>query len=172
MRRHSCVLINLTARKSSILSNLLDILLKFLFPVCSIVCEYLYLKKPIDPSIIAKWFVFWGMGIFFLTTGLLQLIKPEYMMQQFNPGTRPINPESSRSTGILFIAVGILAAITLYNIQNLKPASIIALVYFGMGSISNFSVKPGFHINAVRLITDLLLFSSSLLFLFYSIFST
>ncbi len=156
--------------EASRLFYVIDFTLKLLFPLCSVICEYMITATPVDPDLIAKWFIFWGLGICFLVKGIIQLAIPRFAAFNSNHLTKSKNNEIVKQLGILNISIGALGVFSLFNEQARQTAAFTAVVYSGLTTLWHFFRKADPVYEIISLATDLLLFSTSLLFfVFYSI---
>ncbi len=150
---------------------LFDLSLKIVLPICSIIWEHLQHSTVINPVLIAKWFIFWGMGIYFCIMGIAQMLRPAFAAKLLFLSKTPGFSELIIQLGIINISIGVLAILSLLDVHALKLAASVAIAYFGLSTLLSFFRKRDIRFDTFRLITDLLLFSTSLLFLFFSLFA-
>ncbi len=148
----------------------IDFVLKLLFPLCSVVGEYMIAATAIDPGLIAKWFIFWGLGICLLVKGVVQLTIPRFAAFYSYHSINLKNREIVKQLGILNISIGALGVFSLFNEQAQQTAAFTAVIYFGLTTLWHFFRKADPAYEIISLVTDLLLFSTSLLFLFFTVF--
>ncbi len=141
-------------------------------PLCSIIIELIYKKDSPDPGLIGKWFIFWGLGVYLLASGIVHMVRPLADLNRFYGSKDQVARGMVRKLGIAKITMGVAGILSLFNGQLLEITALMTVVYFGMTTLWYFLRKADPAYEAFTLVSDLMLFSTSLLFLFSTVFST
>jgi hypothetical protein len=128
-----------------------------LLPVICILIDYYSDRKKEKLFLIAKWVLFWSVGIRSFTAGLVQLLNPSYTAEVIFHLSGSEFYIFIRELGVANIAIG-LAAIISYKLNNWRvPVAFISLIFnlfLSINHIINF--QAGFN-QAVSLTGDLLI---------------
>jgi hypothetical protein len=144
-------------------------LLMFVFPIISIVIEVLVNKNHAALiELVGKWFIFWGVGIRFLTVGIRQIFKPELTAE----GIFGIKDKKSlilvQELGFATFSIGVLATLTIFNQSWLLPTSIVGGLFFGLAGIRHIFKKRNFEEN-IATYSDLFIFLVMLIYFVWQI---
>ena len=134
---------------------LIVFLFMFFLPILSIGIEHFGFHHPGIVFLIAKWFVFWAIGIRFLTGALRQIFKPEFTAHDIlgtgNTGVFLI----VRELGFSNFAISIIALGSLF-IQNWIPSAALAgCIFLGLAGINHIVRRPVNSMEWIVLISDL-----------------
>ena len=145
----------------------------FVFPLISILIERAYNKKRefsqpvIETS--AKWFIFWGVGIRLLTTGLSQTLNPAFTASILDiPDTCFV---AIKEIGFANISMGLLAVISLFVPSWRKAGGFCGGLYLGIAGLLHVSRIPE-GINqkeTIAMVSDLFIFVIVAFYLMYSL---
>jgi hypothetical protein len=104
---------------------------------------------------IAKWYVFWAMGIRLLLAGLRQSLQPAYTAKTI------LGLESTdclvlvREIGFANIAMGSVATASLYMSGWVIPAALAGGIYYGLAGINHIFRKHRGRLETVAMTSDL-----------------
>ncbi len=146
------------------------LLLTFILPVCSILIEFTVKKIPVDPALIGKWFIFWGFGVRLFIAGILQLFRPGLTAVRIYNLRNAKSFAIIKELGVVNISLGAMGIFSLFNSEGRPIAAISGCIFFGLATIGHFFRKPDTGNGIMSLVTDLLLFSVILLYLFFTLF--
>ncbi len=146
------------------------LLLMFTFPALSLWIEFVTREVVLTPLLIGKWFIFWGMGIQLTLSGATQLLLPGGALRKrfglTGRGSFPL----VREYGILSLALGVVAITSLFREEYRPAAALAGALFFGLRSGCAVIGKPGTGAELILFLTDLVLFSLILLYLFSTLF--
>lgn len=148
------------------------IVVMFLFPVISIIVEIRFFKNRISNynifEIIAKWFIFWGIGMRSITGGLSQSFNPAFTASLLQV------PDSSfvaiKEIGFANISIGLTALISLFLPSWRKTAGFCGGFYLGTAGFLHVSrIAAGINMKeTIAMVSDLFIFSIVVIYLIYS----
>lgn len=133
------------------------VLMMVILPLCSILLE-----KRIDGAawmpLLAKWFVFWAVGVRLFLAGVMQLARPQYTAHSIfhfeSDDALPI----VRELGIANAAGGIVGIASLANPAFVLPISIWAVVFYGGASAGHIFRRERSSSETLAMATDFLAF--------------
>ena len=144
----------------------------FLLPVISIIIEIRWTKSRSKNykliEIMAKWFIFWGIGMRTITGGLSQTLNPAFTAELLQV------PDSSFvaivEIGMANISIGLTALISLVVSSWRKAAGFCGGVFLGMAGFLHVSRIPeGINLKeTIAMISDLYIFLIVIIYLIYS----
>jgi hypothetical protein len=136
------------------LTSVLALLL--VFPLLSIGIQSIAAHAPVLPAVLAKWFVFWAVGVRMLIAGLRQIFQPRYTAQSIL-GIRDASAHIVvRELGIANTSIGALGIATLMVPAWLGAAALGGGIFYGLAGI-NHARHAGRSFNQnVAMVTDLL----------------
>ncbi len=146
------------------------LLLGLVVPLCSVCAEFVILKRPFDPQMIARWFIFWGFGVQLLLTGIVQVWNPGFTALRIYQVRNVKSFTLIRQLGIVSIAAGAAGIFSLFDSNARVTAAFSACLFSGMATIWHFSGNRGSRSEIIQVVTDLLQFSVILLYLFFIMF--
>jgi hypothetical protein len=124
------------------------------FPLVSIIVEFL-LGSAIAPDLIARWFVFWAVGVRLFTAGLRQVLQPSFTAKAiFNIGD-PAAEKLVTEIGFGNLAMGSIAAVSLVFPNWVLPAGLTGGLYLGLAGLKHVANKDRTPKENVAMITDL-----------------
>ncbi len=148
-----------------------NVVLMIVLPVCAILVETIFWKTSADPALIAKWFIFWGLGVRLFIYGAIQLFKPAFaafrIFRLRNKGSIPVIKE----LGAMNISVSAIAILSFFNEDIFRAASIPGCIFFGLAILRHLTGKEENNKEIISLITDLIMFVVSLLYVFFFLFN-
>ena len=136
------------------------IALMFLFPLVAIVAQLMLtdhaaLTAAAALPIIAKWYVFWALGVRLSLAGLRQIFQPRYTAQQILGLNSPDALFLVRELGFANVAMGIAGLGTLLAPAWLPPVELIGALFFGIAGINHCLSKHRNKLENVALVSDL-----------------
>jgi len=135
------------------------ILLMLVLPVASIVAEAIRFPHAHEPVfLIAKWFVFWAVGVRLFLAGIRQVLQPRFTAEEiFN-----IRDSSSfsivRELGFANLSMGLLAIGTILEPSWTIPAATVGGLYYGLAGAGHIAHKSRNAKENVAMISDVLIF--------------
>ena len=105
---------------------------------------------------IAKWYVFWAMGVRLLLAGLRQTLQPAYTAQTILglEGTECL--VLVREVGFANLAMGSVAMASLYLPAWVIPSALAGGIYYSLAGINHIFRKPRSRLETVAMTSDLL----------------
>jgi hypothetical protein len=134
--------------------------LMFILPLVSVLAQVL-LGTPVAPHasdlmpVIAKWYVFWAMGVRLLLAGLRQTLQPAYTARTILGLEGAECLVLVREIGFANIAMGSIAAISLYLPGWVIPAALAGGIYYGLAGINHIFRKHRGRLETVAMTSDL-----------------
>jgi hypothetical protein len=130
--------------------------LLFVFPLLSTGIESFVGHAPPMLAVLAKWYVFWAVGVRMLLAGLRQISQPRFTAEAIL-GIRDVSAHIVvRELGIANTAIGAMGIATLMVPAWLAAAALIGGIFYGLAGI-NHARHTGRSFNQnVAMITDLL----------------
>jgi hypothetical protein len=124
-------------------------------PLASISVELL-LGSPVTPELVAKWFVFWAVGVRLFAAGLHQVQRPEFTAKEiFNIGD-PAAEKLVTEIGFGNLSMGLVAALSLAFPNWLVPAGLTGVLYLGLAGLKHVANKDRTLNENVAMVTDLI----------------
>ena len=136
------------------------VLLMGALPVGSILIVYFLSDGYADPAyLIAKWFVFWSVGVRLLLAGLRQVANPRFTADTIfglkDEGALVV----VRELGFANLSIGLLGALSLARPDWIVPSAIVGGLYYGLAGILHLLKGERNFIENVAMTSDLLLFA-------------
>jgi len=136
------------------------VLLMGALPVGSILIVYFLSDGYADPAyLIAKWFVFWSVGVRLLLAGLRQVANPRFTADTIfglkDEGALVV----VRELGFANLSIGLLGALSLARPDWIVPSAIVGGLYYGLAGILHLRKGERNFIENVAMTSDLLLFA-------------
>jgi hypothetical protein len=136
------------------------VLLMGALPVGSILIVYFLSDGYADPAyLIAKWFVFWSVGVRLLLAGLRQVANPRFTADTIfglkDEGALVV----VRELGFANLSIGVLGALSLARPDWIVPSAIVGGLYYGLAGILHLRKGERNFIENVAMTSDLLLFA-------------
>jgi hypothetical protein len=136
------------------------IALMFLFPLVSIVAQIVLsdhgaLSAASALGIIAKWYVFWAVGVRLSLAGIRQIVQPGYTAQTI----LGLNGSDSlilvRELGFANAAIGAAGMGTLFAPSWVPPLAMVGAIFYGLAGINHCFHKNRNGLQNVALVSDL-----------------
>ncbi|MGO4388074.1 DUF6790 family protein [Microvirga sp. 2YAF29] len=129
--------------------------LTIVLPLASIIAESL-LGSSITPEIIAKWFVFWAVGVRLFAAGLRQVLRPSFTAKAIFKIGDPTAEKLVIEIGFGNLSMGSIAALSLAFPSWVVPAGLTGVVYLGLAGLKHIANKDRNSTETMAMITDLL----------------
>ncbi|MGV3491995.1 MAG: DUF6790 family protein [Devosia sp.] len=131
--------------------------LMVIIPALSVLIETL-VNQPADfVWLVAKWFVFWGVGIRLLTAGIRQVAQPGFTAKSIFKMDNPDAEKLVTEIGFGNLAMGGIATLSLVFPAWAVPAGLIGALYLGLAGVKHvFNANRSGEENTA-LITDIIL---------------
>jgi hypothetical protein len=145
----------------------------FVCPIIAICVEKFFFKREssfqILVELIAKWFIFWAVGIRLLTAGFSQAINPVFTGSILNVGEPCF--VAIKELGFANISMGLIACLSLFLPTWRKAGGVCGGLYLGIAGFLHISrLAEGINVNeSIAMISDLCIFSIVILYLVDSI---
>ena len=134
--------------------------LMFLFPLISIAAQILLadhgmLTVAAALGIVAKWYVFWAVGVRLSLAGLRQIIQPRYTAETILGLKSPDALILVRELGFANAAIGMAALGSLYSPSWVTPLAMIGAIFYGLAGINHCFHKHRNQLENLALASDL-----------------
>jgi hypothetical protein len=136
------------------------IALMLVLPLISIVAQVMLadhsaLAAASNLAIVAKWYVFWAVGVRLSLAGLRQIIQPRYTAETILgfKGTDALF--FVRELGFANVAMGSVAIASLLAPSWVTPAAMLGAIYYGLAGIIHCFHKGRNKLENVALVSDL-----------------
>jgi hypothetical protein len=105
--------------------------------------------------IIAKWYVFWAVGVRLGLAGLRQMIQPRYTAETIL-GIKSEEPLLLvRELGIANTAIGSIGLASLFVPSWVLPAALTGAIFYGIAGINHVFHQPRNKLQNVAMVSDL-----------------
>ena len=144
----------------------------FVFPLVSFLIERAYRKKREFPQpvieTLAKWFIFWGVGIRLLTAGISQTLNPGFTASILEISDTCF--VAIREIGFANISMGLLAVISLFIPSWRKAGGFCGGLYLGIAGFLHVGrISEGINLKeTIAMVSDLFIFAIVVFYLVYS----
>lgn len=140
-----------------------------LLPVISICTESHIKVIFIDPGLIGKWFIFWAAGVRPFFAGIKLVYRRWTAPAGFFYREMKENFLMIRQLGFAHIAIGVTGMLSLVNSNWRQIAGLAAAFFFGLSAVQHFFIKPVNGKEMAIMITDIMVFTIMLLYLFFTL---
>jgi predicted DNA repair protein MutK len=142
------------------------IALMLALPLISIVAQLILadhsaLQGVSNLAVVAKWYVFWAVGVRLGLAGLRQIIQPRYTAETILGLKGPDSLFFVRELGFANSAMGSIGAASLLAPNWVTPAAMLGAIYYGLAGINHCFHKGRNQLQNVALVSDL--FAASVL---------
>src|ERR1700722_4887898 len=105
--------------------------------------------------VVAKWYVFWAVGVRLSLAGLRQIIQPRYTAETILgfKGTEALF--FVRELGFANVAMGSVGVASLFAPSWVTPGAMLGAIYYGLAGISHCFHKVRNKLENVALVSDL-----------------
>ena len=145
---------------------LVVIALMLALPLISIVAQIFFtdhgaLHVASNLAVVAKWYVFWAVGVRLSLAGLRQIIQPRYTAETILGLTGAESLFFVRELGFANAAIGSVGITSLFAPNWVTPAAMLGAIYYGLAGINHCFHKGRNQLQNVALVSDL--FAASVL---------
>jgi hypothetical protein len=112
-------------------------------------------------ALVAKWYVFWAVGVRLSLAGLRQIIQPRYTAETILGLKGAESLFFVRELGFANAAMGSVGIKSLLAPSWVTPAAMLGAIYYGLAGINHFFHKGRTRLQNVALVSDL--FAASVL---------
>jgi hypothetical protein len=136
------------------------IALMLVLPLISIVAQLMLadhsaLAAASNLAIVAKWYVFWAVGVRLSLAGLRQIFQPRYTAETILGLKGSESLFFVRELGFANISMGSIALISLFAPSWVKPAALVGALYYGLAGIYHCFHRNRNKLENVALVSDL-----------------
>ena len=136
------------------------ILLMLVFPLASVGIETLVFHSSLALMIVlAKWFVFWAVGVRLFTAGLRQAIDPGFTAKKIFEFKTSEPVMIIRELGFANIALGTAALLSILNSAWLIPAAIAGCLFYGLAGFNHLRKSQRNSTENLATFSDLFVFA-------------
>jgi hypothetical protein len=106
-------------------------------------------------ALVAKWYVFWAMGVRLFLAGVRQILQPTYTAQTILglKGTESL--VLVRELGFANLAMGSVGLASLFAPAWVIPAAMLGGIYYGLAGINHIFQKHRNKLETVAMVSDL-----------------
>jgi hypothetical protein len=139
---------------------LIVIALMLALPLISIVAQIILtdhgtLQSASNLVVVAKWYVFWAVGVRLSLAGLRQIIQPRYTAETLLGIKGSDALFFVRELGFANVAMGSVAIASLFAPSWVTPAAMLGAIYYGLAGIIHCFHKNRNKLENVALVSDL-----------------
>jgi hypothetical protein len=134
------------------------ILLMLVFPLASVGLDHLLFHGSLL-LVVAKWFVFWAVGVRLFTAGLRQAIDPGFMAKKIFDFKTSEPLFIIRELGFANIALGTTALFSILNPAWLIPPAIAGCLFYGLAGFNHLRKSQRNSTENLTLFSDLFAFA-------------
>ena len=135
------------------------ILLMGVLPAVSILVEFVGLHGGADlPLLIAKWFVFWSVGVRLLLAGLRQIANPAFTAETIFDIKEGAALPIVRELGFANLSIGLLGALALFVNAWIAPAALVGGLFYGLAGAQHALKRERNGAETVAMVSDLFIF--------------
>jgi uncharacterized protein DUF6790 len=139
---------------------LIVIALMLALPLISIVAQIILtdhgaLQSASNLVVVAKWYVFWAVGVRLSLAGLRQIIQPRYTAETILGFKGSDALFFVRELGFANVAMGSVAIASLFAPSWVTPAAMLGAIYYGLAGIIHCFHKDRNKLENVALVSDL-----------------
>jgi hypothetical protein len=136
------------------------IALMLVLPLISIVAQFMLvdhsaLAAASNLAIVAKWYVFWAVGVRLSLAGLRQITQPRYTAETILGLKGAESLFFVRELGFANAAMGSVGIASLFAPSWLTPAAMLGAIYYGLAGINHCFHKRRNKLQNVALVSDL-----------------
>jgi hypothetical protein len=136
------------------------IALMLVLPLISIVAQNILadhsaLAAASNLAIVAKWYVFWAVGVRLSLAGLRQIIQPRYTAETILGLKGAESLFFVRELGFANWSIGIVGLASLASPSWVTPAAMLGAIYYGLAGINHCFHKGRNKLQNLALVTDL-----------------
>jgi hypothetical protein len=112
-----------------------------------------------DPAwAIARWFVFWSVGVRLILAGVRQIANPEFTARTIFQVGEPAALKIVRELGFANFSLGVLGVSAIFNRNWVLAAAIAGGLFFGLAGVQHATHSGRNRLQTIAMISDLWLF--------------
>lgn len=131
--------------------------LMLVIPALSVVIEAMMTSSTDLVWLIAKWFVFWGVGIRLLTAGVKQVVQPGFTARTIFRMESPDAEKLVTEIGFGNLAIGLVATLSLAFPAFVVPMALTGGLFLGLAGIKHIGNTGRTGEENTALLTDLII---------------
>src|SRR5271170_413894 len=134
--------------------------LMLVFPLASIAIQLLSAEPPAPGviaiiSVVAKWYVFWAVGVRLFLAGLRQIIQPRYTAETILGMKSADSLLLVREPGFANTAMGSVGLASLIAPSWVAPGAMMAAIFYGLAGINHLLHRPRNKLQNFAMASDL-----------------
>jgi hypothetical protein len=134
--------------------------LMLIFPLVSVAVQLAFkehdaLATVMIVAIIAKWYVFWAVGVRLFIAGLRQIVQPRYTAETLLGIKSADALFLVRELGFANTAIGSAALVSLIAPSWVIPVAMLAAVFYGLAGVNHLIHSPRNKLQNVAMVSDL-----------------
>jgi hypothetical protein len=133
------------------------VLLLLVIPAASVAIETMFFGGSLVASL-AKWFVFWPVGVRLFMAGIKQTLQPQFTAEGIFGIKDPSAQGLVREIGFGNLSIGALGLLSLLRPDFLLPAAIVGGLYYGLAGLGHVTGGEGNAKKRIAMVSDLLIF--------------
>jgi hypothetical protein len=136
------------------------IALMLVLPLISIVAQLMLadhsaLAAASNLAIVAKWYVFWAVGVRLSLAGLRQIIQPRYTAETILGLKGAESLFFVRELGFANVSMGSIGLVSLFAPSWVMAAALVGALYYGLAGINHCFHEARNRLQNVALVSDL-----------------
>jgi hypothetical protein len=129
--------------------------LMFVLPLLSIGVEAMHAAVLLTAALVAKWFVFWSVGLRLLLAGLRQTFQPEYTAREILGLKGDESLVLVRELGFANIAMGAVGTISLFLPTWRLPGALAGGLFYALAGVNHVRQSHRNRLENVAMVSDL-----------------
>lgn len=127
-------------------------------PILSVIAEVFKHGGADIAFVVARWFVFWSVGVRLLTAGLRQAANPAFTAQTLFRISDAGSLKIVRELGFANLAIGVLGVAALFEPSWIIPAALVGALFFGLAGVQHAMNKGRERLADFAMASDLFVF--------------
>ena len=129
--------------------------LALVLPLLSIWIEHQFRGATISAELVARWFVFWAIGVRLFMAGVRQIAQPAYTAQVILGLKSPDALLVVRELGFANAALGAVALISIFARPWAPPIALVGAIFFGLAGVNHLLHGDRTRLQSIAMISDL-----------------
>jgi hypothetical protein len=129
--------------------------LMLVFPLLSIGVDVVARQGTLGLPVVGKWFVFWSVGVRLLLAGARQIVRPQFTAAEILGLKSSESYFLVRELGFANVALGIVAALSLFKLAWVLPMAIAGGVFYGLAGVHHVMHDARNRLQNIAMVTDL-----------------
>ena len=135
------------------------VLLMLVFPALFVVTSAATSHHTVSTYfLIAKWYVFWAVGIRLFTAGVRQVLQPAFTAREIFATQSAEAYPIVREVGFATLSMGTLGICSLYRPGWIVPAALVGCLYYGLAGLLHVFRKGKNAMEQTAMISDVFAF--------------